>query len=194
MLGGLGRRNVTFAAGDVEGVAEAEGGVQLGQLGGPNTFHQIVVSQLVAWLDTWSTTAGNGYAIAAPGIILEDDDNIIPDVVWISAERLATALRPDGKLHELPELIVEVLSPGAANMQRDREEKPAVYARQEVQEYWLVDWPNRTLEIYRNDGAGILQHIETLDESSILRTPLLPGFAQPMARQFIGVPREQRDA
>jgi len=157
----------------------------------PNSYHQVVAGRIVAALDAWSVTTGNGLAIAAPGIILEDDDNIIPDAVWISSERLATAMGPDGKLHEMPELVVEVLSPGAANVQRDRESKPAVYARQGVVEYWLVDWPNRTLEIYRGDGAGALRHVTTLAEHELLRSPLLPGFEQSIARFFVGVPREQ---
>jgi Uma2 family endonuclease len=153
----------------------------------PDTYHQIVAGRIAAALDAWSTTVGNGYAIAAPGIILDDDDNLIPDVVWISPERLTSAMRPDGKLHELPELIVEVLSPGSANVQRDREDKPVVYGRQGAREYWLVDWPQRILEIYRNDGAGTLQHSTTLTESDLLRSPLLPGFEQPIARFFVGI-------
>jgi Uma2 family endonuclease len=156
----------------------------------PNSYHQVVAGRIGAALDDWSIATGNGLAIVAPGIILEDDDNIIPDAVWISSERLTAAMRPDGKLHEMPELIIEVLSPGAANVQRDREDKPAVYARQGVLEYWLVDWPQRTLEIYRSNARGVLEQVTTLTELDILRSPLLPGFEQPIGRFFVGVPRE----
>jgi Uma2 family endonuclease len=154
----------------------------------PDTFHQVVAGRIAAWLDAWSTANTSGLAIAAPRIVLSDDDNLIPDAVWISTERLATALRPDGKLHEIPELIVEVLSPGAVNVRRDREKKPIVYARQGVVDYWIVDWPQRRLEVYRSDGTD-LQHVETLGEQDVLRTPLLAGFEQTIALLFIGVPR-----
>ncbi|MBI2218960.1 MAG: Uma2 family endonuclease, partial [Candidatus Rokubacteria bacterium] len=54
------------------------------------------------------------------------------DVVWVSTQRLATVLWPDGKLHAAPDLIVEVLSPGAANERRDREVKLTLYSRRGV--------------------------------------------------------------
>ncbi|MCG8350833.1 MAG: Uma2 family endonuclease [Chloroflexales bacterium] len=156
----------------------------------PNIYHQIVASRIVAGLGAWCAAHGHGDAIATPGIILDDDDNLIPDVVWVSAERLATALRPDGKLHALPELVIEVLSPGTANVQRDRVEKLAVYGRQGAAEYWLVDWPQRTLEVYRSDGAGALQLVATLTEAATVQSPLLPGFAQPLAAIFAGIPAD----
>jgi Uma2 family endonuclease len=154
----------------------------------PDTYHQVVAGRIAAGLDAWSSANASGLAIAAPGIILEDADNVIPDAVWISSARLATALHADGKLHALPEIVVEVLSPGPTNIQRDREQKPVLYARQGVVEYWIVDWPQRRLEIYRHDGTT-LQYSETLGEQDVLHTPLLPGFAQPLAALFLGLPR-----
>src|ERR1051326_5753871 len=65
----------------------------------PNTYHQVVAGRIGAALDAWSVAGGGGLAIIAPGIVLEDEDNLIPDVVWISSERLTTAIHPDGKLH-----------------------------------------------------------------------------------------------
>jgi len=60
-----------------------------------------------------------------------DADNVIPDVVWISKTRLAVALDEAG---HLPELAIEVLSPGLANEQRDREAKLKLYGSRGVQE------------------------------------------------------------
>lgn len=50
--------------------------------------------------------------IPAPGIIPSESDNVIPDVVWVSQERLALIEDEAGHLTGFPELIVEVLSPG----------------------------------------------------------------------------------
>ena len=63
-----------------------------------------------------------------------------PDVVWVSKERLAAVLRRDGKLHGAPDLVIEVLSPGAKNERRDREAKLKLYARRGVREYWIINW------------------------------------------------------
>jgi Uma2 family endonuclease len=50
-----------------------------------------------------------------PGIIFTDTDNVIPDVVWGSTERLAVLLDNAGHLTAAPELIVKVLSSGSDN-------------------------------------------------------------------------------
>ena len=59
-----------------------------------------------------------GETVPTPSVIFSDADNVIPDVVWISKERLATSLDEAGHLTVDPELIVEVLSSGADNERR----------------------------------------------------------------------------
>ncbi|MGQ9870158.1 hypothetical protein [Leptodesmis sp.] len=44
-----------------------------------------------------------------------DPDNVIPDVVWISTERLSQLMDKTGHLTAAPELVMEVLSPRATN-------------------------------------------------------------------------------
>jgi Uma2 family endonuclease len=70
-----------------------------------------------------------GMTNLASGLIFDDDEDVAPDVVWISYQRLMTALQADGKLHATPELVVEILSPGSANERRDREVKRKLYSR-----------------------------------------------------------------
>jgi Uma2 family endonuclease len=70
-----------------------------------------------------------------PGLIFSDTDAVIPDVVWVSHERLARLEDEAGPLRGAPELVVEVLSPGALNERRDREAKRKLYSAYGVQEY-----------------------------------------------------------
>jgi Uma2 family endonuclease len=153
----------------------------------PHWYHQAVCGQLYALLRAWSKQTGAGRANLAPGVIFADDEDVAPDVIWISSERLATALRSDGKLHAAPELVVEVLSPGGLNERRDREAKLKLYSRRSVAEYWIVDWRARSLEIYRR-GAVALELTATLREPDALDTPLLPGFNCPLATLFEDIP------
>lgn len=81
-------------------------------------------------------------------------------------ERLATALRPDGHLYAAPELAVEVLSPGEANERRDREARLRLYSRRGVLEYWIVNWQERRVEVYRREEA-ILKLDRTLLEDDV---------------------------
>jgi len=68
-----------------------------------------------------------------------ESDNVIPDVVWASNERLERLLDEAGHLTAAPELVVEVLSPGKKNERRDREAKLKLYSVQGVHEYWIVN-------------------------------------------------------
>ncbi len=154
----------------------------------PHLHHQIVCSKIVAFLERWGEQTGLGTAIFTPGVIFTNDNAVVPDVVWISYERLATALQADGKLHSSPELVIEVLSPGVENERRDRELKLKLYSRRNAKEYWIVSWQERTLEVYRRENAE-LRLIKTLDETNVLDTPLLPGFSCKVGELFTSIVR-----
>lgn len=78
----------------------------------PRWSHQQVTGRLFSALDSWSQTTGLGEAAINPGIIFTDEDNVIPDVVWASTERLAALMDEAEHLTGAPELVVEVLSLG----------------------------------------------------------------------------------
>jgi Uma2 family endonuclease len=89
----------------------------------PDWHHQETSDNIVFELKAWSRTEGSGKVLSAPGIIFDEENAVAPDVVWISADRLAAVLGADGKLHAAPDLIVEVLLPGVRNVRRDQEVK-----------------------------------------------------------------------
>lgn len=154
----------------------------------PHWHHQFTCGQLFRFLQEWSERSGLGLANGAPGVIFAEDDDVAPDVVWISHERLATALGGDGKLHAAPELVVEVISPGLANPQRDRQTKLTLYSRRGVQEYWIVDWQQPQVEVYRRTEAELVL-VATLYRTDTLQSPLLPGFSCQVATLFLPTPR-----
>jgi len=149
----------------------------------PHWHHQFVCTQLCGVLQAWNRQTKAGVANFAPGLIFDDDDDVAPDVVWISRKRLATSLQSDGKLHSAPELAVEVLSPGSTNERRDRETKLKLYSRRGVLEYWVVDWRKHCLEVYRREHA-VLTLTATLYEADALESPLLPGFCCQVSQLF----------
>lgn len=149
----------------------------------PNWKHQETCGRFFSVLDTWSQSTGLGRVAIAPGIIFSDADNVIPDVVWSSNERLAVLLDDAGHLTAAPELIVEVLSPGTENERRDRDFKLKLYSARGVQEYWIADWQKQQIEVYRRERAT-LELIATLFANDELTSPLLPGFSCSVARIF----------
>jgi len=159
----------------------------------PNWYHQVVCGRLSGVLDTWALAQDAGMAAIAPGLILADDDDVAPDVVWASTARLAAILGDGGKLYGPPELVVEVLSPGSANARRDRDTKLKLYSRAGCDEYWIVDWPRRMIDVYRLLG-GTLALTQALRDGDTLTSPLLPGFALPLVRIFAGLPSSDAES
>ena len=149
----------------------------------PHWHHQFACGQIFSELQTWSKQTGEGQANLAPGVIFADDDDVAPDVVWISRERRDAALGTEGHLHAAPELVIEVLSWGLKNEQRDRDAKLKLYSRRGVQEYWIADWRMKQIEIYRRSDQA-LHLVATLLKTDTVTTPLLPGFSCLVATFF----------
>lgn len=156
---------------------------ELWEVKAPHYYHQRVAGRIFMVLEGWSQSTALGLPTLGPGVLFTEADNVIPDVVWTSNERLATLLDESGHLTGAPELVVEVLSPGKSNAERDRETKRTLYADQGVQEYWIVDWQTRQIEVYRRMGDN-LRLMDTLHGEDILTSSLLPGFSCLVAPLF----------
>nr|WP_318729217.1 Uma2 family endonuclease [Roseofilum sp. Guam] len=141
----------------------------------PHLYHQMVMGKICICLNIWSEKTGLGEAVFGPGIIFFESDYVIPDVVWISHKRLAQLLDNDGHLRGAPELVVEVLSMLEKEKKQDRQNKLKLYSVQGVREYWIVDYQQREIEIYRRNQAR-LEKAVTLSDQDTLTSPLLPEF------------------
>ena len=53
---------------------------------------------------------------------------------------------------DAPRFVMEVLSPSTEMY--DRTEKMRLYYEQEIEEYWIVDWRKKTVEMYKLDYEG----------------------------------------
>lgn len=155
----------------------------------PSFDHQYTCGRLCRFLEEWNERSKMGVALIAPGLVFADDDDVAPDVVWVSLKRLENALDEAGHLRKAPELVVEVLSPGKANENRDRQAKLKLYSRRGVQEYWIVDWMQRLVEVYRREQAA-LKLTATLYAEDALHSPLLPSFSCQVAKLFFTLPSQ----
>jgi Uma2 family endonuclease len=149
----------------------------------PHWHHQATCVNFSVELKLWSQRTGLGHVAVNPGVLFSEADDVIPDVVWISNDRLQVLMDNAGHLTGAPELVVEVLSPGATQEQRDRQFKRKLYETQGVREYWIADWRLHQVEVYRRE-RGELRLLATLLAGDTLTSPLLPGFACPVERLF----------
>ena len=60
-----------------------------------------------------------------------------------------TKARKGNVFLDIPRFVMEVLSPSTENY--DRGEKKELYRQQEIDEYWIVDWRKKQVEIYMFD-------------------------------------------
>ncbi len=149
----------------------------------PHIRHQGASGNLHFELESWSRKTQLGKPFQTPGVIFTSNDAVIPDVVWASKERLENGIDEAGHFTVPPELIVEILSPGELNEQRDKEVKLKLYSQHGVQEYWVVSWRLKNLELYRRANAQ-LQLTATLFGDDTLTSPLLPGFSIAVSQVF----------
>jgi Uma2 family endonuclease len=149
----------------------------------PHWKHQNLSLRIGGALEDWSIETQLGETTVAPGVIFTDADNVIPDVVWASNERLADALDEAGHLTAAPELMIEILSPGERNERRDKDLKLRLYSARGVQEYWIISRNPQQIAAYRR-VAGVLTLVVTFLPGDEITTPLLPGFAYSIDRLF----------
>lgn len=154
----------------------------------PGNEHQGIIEMLTIALGTWRRAGGGGLSRPGIGLMFSRRDGVIPDLVWAAPDQLpAILINPatgerDGKWHLAPALVIEVLSPGPPNSERDRETKLTLYDRRGVREYWIVD-PARWVEVYRR-SEGMLRLVATVTAAEHLTSPQLPGFSLPVAALF----------
>lgn len=149
----------------------------------PHWHHQAACGNVYMELKLWCRGQGHGDVAVTPGIIFGDANDVIPDVVWVSQERLTALMDDAGHLTGAPDLAVEVLSPGSRNEARDRTAKRKLYETQGVREYWILNWRLKQVEVYRRE-AGELRLVATMLPEETLTSPLLPGFACVVSELF----------
>lgn len=93
--------------------------------------------------------------------------------IWIGLGRLPDEGEP-------PAIVVEFVSSGTLNQDRDFIIRWAEYREVGVREFWVIDRFRRTLTVHALNDLGDQEHV--IKESETYATPLLPGFELPLGR------------
>lgn len=93
-----------------------------------------------------------------------EDKTVIPD----ASINCRIKSRRGSSFIEAPRFVMEVLSDSTEDY--DRGEKKELYRQQEIDEYWIVDWRKKQVEIYNldydKDGAPQYYLWETITEQN----------------------------
>ncbi len=151
----------------------------------PTYFHELIVEFLYDLLRSFVRERGLGKVMRAPlPIRLWAGQMREPDVLFLRPERLqqlaksGNRAQPDGA-----DLVMEVVSPGPQNRERDLDVKRLEYARAGIAEYWIIDPELRTITVM--ELAGDVYRVSGEFKTDQTATSiLLPGFSVSVEAAF----------
>lgn len=117
---------------------------------------------------------------SSQGFDLPSGDTLEPDLSVVSRERWDAGPAPEpGKfLRMVPDVVFEILSPSTRS--RDRGEKKAIYERNGVREYWLLDPQARRLTRFVRVG-GLWDAGTSFEQEDAAPSAVLPGLVIDLA-------------
>jgi len=140
----------------------------------PRIPHQLVIQNIEKPLLIYLDQNPLGKVVPGAGAVFSVYDAVIPDLVFVRNERWAEVVS-EGRFVSAPDLVIEVLSPGTEDRRRDLSVKRQLYAKYGVQEYWVIDPENRSVEVLRL-AQGVLESAASLLDDDEITSPILPGF------------------
>ncbi len=102
---------------------------------------------------------------------LGDYDEPEPDIV------LSDLTKYDGRRHPTPAETILVIEVAESSLRVDRTTKLSLYATNQLTEVWIVNIPNRIVEVYTVPELGIYGSTKVFELGSIVRSELLPGIS-----------------
>jgi len=141
----------------------------------PHLRHGVIIAT-VSQLFLPAVKALGGLAIVEPGIVWseEAEDNVVPDVAIVLPDRLHLAT--GRTLSGCPNIVMEIVSQGSIEV--DYVRKRNLYARTGAQEYWIIDWQQRVVQVWTFTESPARAIAYTAGQ--VITTPLIPGIAIPV--------------
>ncbi|MGH8019664.1 MAG: Uma2 family endonuclease [Opitutaceae bacterium] len=136
----------------------------------PNTFHQIVQANLLHLLKAHLFQHPLGTVLGAPCDVYLDDHNVYqPDVLYVAKEH-AGRIHDDG-IYGAPDLVIEILSPSSAALDRRKRDH---FARAGTIEFWQIDPALRQIQrfVFAENPA---KPVALIDEPETFVSPLFAG-------------------
>lgn len=127
-------------------------------------------------------TANNlGRVFHAPLDVVLNEENVVqPDILFISQDK--TTLITKQNIQGAPDLVIEIVSPTSAYY--DLVKKKKLYARFSVQEYWVMDPEERTVEIFNLSGGEMRSTSRLTQPKQTVTSSVLSGFKLSLSKIF----------
>lgn len=146
----------------------------------PNTFHQIVHGNLHHLLKSYLLRHPLGTVLGAPCDVFLDDLNVYqPDLLYVARESKSARIEIRG-IMGAPDLVVEILSPASAGLDR---RKRAHFAKGGTVEFWQIDPALRQIQRFVF-AENLAKPVALIDEPESFASPLFPGLTLATADIF----------
>ncbi len=151
----------------------------------PSLFHNWIIKRLYVSFGHPAEEQGLAFVfLDRVGVLMPGCEPVQPDFVLVLVEH-ASILR-DRRIHGVPDLIVEVLSPGSADY--DEGVKLDAYAQAGVPEYGVIDPAERCLRLYHLEKPGQYAHSQEFKTGDTVTFTCLPMLPVAVSRLFEGAP------
>ena len=146
----------------------------------PTIFHQLIVQLLFDALHRFVSSGASGMVLMAPvPVRLWDGKFREPDLVYLRRERVHTIHgQPSGA-----DLVMEVVSAGGENRERDLHVKRSEYAVAGIGEYWIVEPEEQRITVLTLEGQTYREH-GIFGAGEWATSVLLPGFTVSVSDVF----------
>lgn len=140
----------------------------------PKFFHSRIQKTLLLLLDRWSKDKGRVEPEWAITLKRNGKDWVpVPDLTYVSFERLASDWMKDEACPVAPELVIEIISPGQSF--GDLAEKATDYLKAGILRVWLVDTQARSITIfYPSNPPQTLRGTSPLTDSLLEELQITP--------------------
>lgn len=135
----------------------------------PKRFHSALQRTLLMLIYEWCQGQGEVYSEWAIALKRNSEDWVpVPDLTYISYQRLPADVMEDEACPVPPELVIEIISPGQTFGQLA--EKATDYLEAGVSRVWVVDPQARSITVFYPDAPP-----QTYTRTALLTDSLLDG-------------------
>jgi len=136
---------------------------------------------IVAWLVRWSIRSlpfDEVWINPQNPVGMADLDSVPePDLAWLR-------LRDYRRHRPTPGDVLLLIEVSDSSLQYDRELKGPLYAQAGIQEYWIVNLPEETIEVYRQPRGDRYGNMTTLRRGDVARSLAFPDVALALDELF----------
>jgi len=147
----------------------------------PKPLHQRASMRLSKLLSNFVDEKQIGEMFASPiDVFFDDYNNTQPDLLFIKKERSFIVTNND--VEGAPDLIIEILSP--STQRTDKREKYKLYQEFGVQEYWIVDPNNKSIDVFSLENNRY-ENLFVATDNETIQSQVLEGFSLEVSQIFI---------